>query len=327
LAIFTHRQPARTPALRASRFFAMLLRAGRPVCSSGSHTRRRFRIFAAEGAAAGAAPSPSASSSGPGGKSAVRRLILLRHADSEISSNVRDYDRPISMQGMRQAASIAQKLQQLGWLPDLVLASNSKRTKQTLDHMAQLWKELGDVDSHYLGSLYTVSMQTRPQGTRLPSFPPLAEGLTRRPAHQPHHRRARQAARQPALSGPCAPGPITTQPPALDGRAHRPRSRRARPAHAQAPGFLPPPPQVAALDGQTRSHLEKCIQDIVGQSDVSTVMCVGHNKGWEEAATSWAQQAVRLRTASAALLQAAGPSWEDVLADEAQWQLVQVVTP
>ena len=86
-----------------------------------------------------------------GEKNAVRRLILLRHADSEVSSNVRDYDRPISTQGMRQAASIAQKLQAMGWLPDLVLASNSKRTKQTLDQMAQLWKELAQADSHYLG--------------------------------------------------------------------------------------------------------------------------------------------------------------------------------
>jgi phosphohistidine phosphatase SixA len=170
----------------------------------------------------------------------VRRLILLRHADSEVSSKVRDYDRPISTNGMREAASIAQKLQDLGWLPDLVLASNSKRTKQTLDHMSKLWQELGEVDSHFLGSLYTV----------------------------------------------------------------------------------------AALDGQTRSHLEKCIQDFVEQQEeVQTVMCVGHNKGWEEAATSFAQQAVRLRTASAALLESVGGSWQDVLGEEAEWQLVQVVTP
>lgn len=74
--------------------------------------------------------------------STVRRLILLRHADSEMSSRLRDYDRPISMQGKREAAKIAQQLASLGWVPDLIIASNSKRTKQTLDIMVEASSEL-----------------------------------------------------------------------------------------------------------------------------------------------------------------------------------------
>ncbi len=59
-------------------------------------------------------------------------------------------------------------------------------------------------------------------------------------------------------------------------------------------------------------------------------MCVGHNKGWEEAASSFARTAVRLSTASAALFEtaaASSSSWEDAIAAEDEWRLVQVVTP
>ena len=54
-----------------------------------------------------------------------------------------------------------------------------------------------------------------------------------------------------------------------------------------------------------------------------TVMCVGHNRGWEEAASELSGQAVELKTANACVLEArqgeggwaaalaqAGPAWE-----------------
>ncbi|KAG2433041.1 hypothetical protein HXX76_008768 [Chlamydomonas incerta] len=150
-------------------------------------------------------------------------------------------------------------LKERGWTPDLVLASNSKRTKQTLDEMAEVMHELADVDAHYYGSLYTV----------------------------------------------------------------------------------------AALDGQTRDHIVECLLEVCDDARNRVVMCVGHNKGWEEAASQLAGQAVKLRTASAALLQCYSPSWKDVLklpsgkeegveqqgqaaaagAAAVRWQLVEVVTP
>jgi phosphohistidine phosphatase SixA len=46
------------------------------------------------------------------------------------------------MQGKREAANIAQQLCSLGWVPDLIIASNSKRTKQTLDIMVEASEEL-----------------------------------------------------------------------------------------------------------------------------------------------------------------------------------------
>ncbi len=44
---------------------------------------------------------------------------------------------------------------------------------------------------------------------------------------------------------------------------------------------------VAALDGQTKRHIAECIVGAAADS-VACVMCVGHNKGWEEAATALA---------------------------------------
>lgn len=84
---------------------------------------------------------------------------------------------------------------------------------------------------------------------------------------------------------------------------------------------------VAALDGQTRGHLEECIRGVASDAAHRCVMCVGHNKGWEEAASSLARRAVRLHTASAALFEAAGRSWHEATAPEAEWRLVQVLAP
>ena len=52
-------------------------------------------------------------------------------------------------------------------------------------------------------------------------------------------------------------------------------------------------------------------------------------QGWEEAASAFAGQVVKLKTASAALLQCASSSWRDVLSTDssASWQLVEVLSP
>lgn len=40
--------------------------------------------------------------------------------------------------------------------------------------------------------------------------------------------------------------------------------------------------------------------------------CMGHNRGWEEAASQLCGVAVELKTANAALLEAHGGSWKEV---------------
>lgn len=46
-----------------------------------------------------------------------------------------------------------------------------------------------------------------------------------------------------------------------------------------------------------------------------------------QAASVFAKQAVRLSTASAALFETAGSTWEDVTAPDADWTLIKVITP
>uniref|UniRef100_A0A061R5Z5 Phosphoglycerate mutase family protein n=1 Tax=Tetraselmis sp. GSL018 TaxID=582737 RepID=A0A061R5Z5_9CHLO len=67
----------------------------------------------------------------------------------------------------------------------------------------------------------------------------------------------------------------------------------------------------AALDGHTRQELERAIEGLEHSEQLSTVMCMGHNKGWQEAATSFAGAPVSLKTATAALLEGSGATWEE----------------
>ncbi len=54
---------------------------------------------------------------------------------------------------MQVAARLAEK----GWLPDLIVSSNSTRTKQTLDTMAEAHPAFSEADTLFRGSLYTVA--------------------------------------------------------------------------------------------------------------------------------------------------------------------------
>ena len=49
--------------------------------------------------------------------------------------------------------------------------------------------------------------------------------------------------------------------------------------------------------------------------------CMGHNKGWEEAASTFSGVSVELKTCNAALLEAAGKTWEEVRYSFALFQL------
>ncbi|EIE24497.1 phosphoglycerate mutase-like protein [Coccomyxa subellipsoidea C-169] len=171
-----------------------------------------------------------------------KRLIMMRHADSEERlQNVRDHDRPITEAGRACAMEVAQKLAERGWLPDLIMSSDSSRTRQTLSTMAAAVAAFGEAVTHFRGSLYTV----------------------------------------------------------------------------------------AALDGQLRQHLQGLVVEEVKKTggDVACVLCLGHNKGMEEAASSLTGKTIRLETANAALLERAAASWEEALCDEPSWTLVELLQP
>lgn len=69
----------------------------------------------------------------------MRRLILMRHAKSAWDTGVADHARPLNARGKAAAPRVAAALESAGWLPELVLLSDSKRTKQTLKRMHRAW--------------------------------------------------------------------------------------------------------------------------------------------------------------------------------------------
>ncbi|TNE35769.1 MAG: histidine phosphatase family protein [Alphaproteobacteria bacterium] len=66
----------------------------------------------------------------------MKRLILLRHAKSDWLSGARgDHDRPLNQRGEKDAPLIGEFLASSGLIPDLILSSDSKRTRQTVERL------------------------------------------------------------------------------------------------------------------------------------------------------------------------------------------------
>ena len=62
------------------------------------------------------------------------QLILMRHAKSSWDDPAAaDFDRPLNGRGRRSAKALGHWLRQRGWLPDRVLCSSARRTRETLD--------------------------------------------------------------------------------------------------------------------------------------------------------------------------------------------------
>ncbi|KAL7103149.1 hypothetical protein ACP275_08G162700 [Erythranthe tilingii] len=85
---------------------------------------------------------------------------------------------------------------------------------------------------------------------------------------------------------------------------------------------------IAAMDGQTAEHLQQAIRKY-SSDEIFTIMCMGHNKGWEEAASMFSGASVELKTCNAALLEATGKSWEEAfsLVGFGGWKLNGIVKP
>lgn len=151
-----------------------------------------------------------------------------------------DHDRPLSKIGRADAMSISRKLQQMGWIPELILSSDANRTKETLKIMQDYVKEFLEAEVHFMPSFYSI----------------------------------------------------------------------------------------AAMDGQTAEHLQKVICQY-SRDDILTVMCMGHNKGWEEAASMFSGSSIELKTCNAALLESTGNSWNEAFtsAGPGGWKLEGIVKP
>lgn len=61
---------------------------------------------------------------------AVRQLVLLRHAKSAWP-DVSDHERPLAPRGQRDAPEAGRWLRESGYVPDQVLSSTARRTRET----------------------------------------------------------------------------------------------------------------------------------------------------------------------------------------------------
>lgn len=63
----------------------------------------------------------------------MRRLFLLRHAQASlVEEGLTDFDRPLSPDGRRMAEALAARLVADGIVPDHILCSSARRTRETL---------------------------------------------------------------------------------------------------------------------------------------------------------------------------------------------------
>ena len=61
--------------------------------------------------------------------------------------------------------------------------------------------------------------------------------------------------------------------------------------------------------------------------DVETVMVIGHNPGWEDAASRLCSQDVTMTTANVALVEVHADSWAEALDLDACWKMNKVLRP
>lgn len=62
----------------------------------------------------------------------MKQLYLVRHAKSDWNAPYsRDFTRPLSKRGLKDAERMGKKLAELNWLPQKILCSTAERTQQT----------------------------------------------------------------------------------------------------------------------------------------------------------------------------------------------------
>lgn len=71
-----------------------------------------------------------------------RFLILMRHAKSDWSDeSLSDHERPLNARGKRDAPRMANWLTKIEMVPDVVLSSDSQRTRDTCALMSEQWQQ------------------------------------------------------------------------------------------------------------------------------------------------------------------------------------------
>ncbi len=83
----------------------------------------------------------------------TRRLIIMRHAKSSWNSPAHsDHERALNGRGRSDAPKVGAVLVERGWTPELVLSSDSQRTRETFAGMSESFPSA--VEARFLPSFY-----------------------------------------------------------------------------------------------------------------------------------------------------------------------------
>lgn len=157
-----------------------------------------------------------------------KRLIIMRHAKSSWTTGATtDHQRPLNQRGRRAAPRVGARLLELGWIPDLVIASDSERTRETWQCMQVAFPD--SIKERFSSAFYHGGLSA-----------------------------------------------ITTECSMLT-------------------------------------------------DDISTLLVLGHNPGWEGAVAGLSGQRIRMTTANAALLESDAEDWAQAMG--ANWVFVEVLRP
>jgi phosphohistidine phosphatase len=66
----------------------------------------------------------------------MKQLLLIRHAKAEKDTSVKDIDRPLKYIGIQDAAFMAERLKDKGYIPQMIVTSPALRTKTTAEIFA-----------------------------------------------------------------------------------------------------------------------------------------------------------------------------------------------
>jgi phosphohistidine phosphatase len=82
-----------------------------------------------------------------------RQLVVLRHAKSDWNTDAPDdHSRPLNNRGKKDAPRVARRIAELGWTPEHVVSSDSRRTRETFERMNDEFSSHPQVV--FLASLY-----------------------------------------------------------------------------------------------------------------------------------------------------------------------------
>jgi phosphohistidine phosphatase len=84
----------------------------------------------------------------------IRTLVVLRHAKAEQPTGVADVDRPLSERGHADAGAAGAWLITRGYIPDLVICSPARRTRQTWHGVAVALAGEGSPEVRYETAVY-----------------------------------------------------------------------------------------------------------------------------------------------------------------------------